>query len=50
MTTDQPAERPEPLSQADEALRRVIRTPAEKATPLPTDPAARRRAMAVRGW
>jgi hypothetical protein len=47
-----PTERPprEHLSEADEALRRAIAMPAEKARPLPTEPAALRREMKARGW
>lgn len=43
-------------SDADEALRRVqgrpapTRPPASVSRPLPTEPAARRRAIRVRGW
>ena len=37
-------------SQADEALRRVIARKPETSKPLPTEPGARRRALAVRGW
>lgn len=37
-------------SQADEALRRVIKRPADRAPVLPTDPAARRRAIQRMGW
>lgn len=44
-----PEPKPKTLSQADEALRRVIAAKPEEARPLPTDPAARRRAMRVRG-
>ena len=44
------ASRPEPRSQAEEALRRVIAARRETLEPLPSDPAERRRAMNVRGW
>ncbi|MDJ0342255.1 hypothetical protein QMK19_03515 [Streptomyces sp. H10-C2] len=35
-------------SQADEALHRAIARPADRAQPLPTETAARRRAMQLR--
>ena len=40
----------EPRSQADEALRRVLKRPADTAPVLPTNPAARRRAIQRMGW
>jgi hypothetical protein len=46
-TEQQPREH---LSDADEALRRAIAMPAEKARPLPTEPAALRREVQRRGW
>lgn len=49
MTTETAKPKPAFIAQADEALRRARAATPEKAQPLPTDPAARRRAMRVRG-